>query len=55
MTNLAMAAPFGLLLIGMASLSALILFNRRLAAAQKPTPALTDLNVQPETPPESVL
>lgn len=55
MTNLAIIAPAGLLMIGMASLAALILINRRLAAGQEsiaPQPAITP---QPEPPGESVL
>jgi uncharacterized membrane protein (DUF2068 family) len=55
MTNLAMIAPFGLLLIGMASLAALILFNRRLATGLGAVVAQPDLSPQAETHQESVL
>jgi hypothetical protein len=52
-TSLAMAAPAGLLLIGIACLGALILINRRLVVTLEP--AAIDPGATPETPPESVL
>jgi hypothetical protein len=55
LTNLAFFAPFGLLLIGVTSLAALILFNRRLAAAQEAVLARPDFTPQAETSQESVL
>jgi hypothetical protein len=54
-TSLAMAAPAGLLLIGIACLGALILINRRLAVQLEPAAIHPGPVALPETPPESVL
>ena len=54
-TSLAMVAPVGLLLIGMTCLGALILFNRRLAAAQGSVAVQPENSTPSETQPESVL
>ncbi len=54
-TNLAMVAPAGLLLIGLACLGALILINRRLASTLGPVAVQPELSSPPETEPESVL
>lgn len=54
-TNLAMVAPVGLLLIGMASLGALILINRRLSLTLAPLTALSEISSPDEAPQESVL
>lgn len=55
MTNLAIVAPAGLLLMGMASLAGLILINRRLVARQETAALKPDYTAQPGSPGESVL
>jgi hypothetical protein len=53
--GLAMAAPVGLLLIGIACLGALILINRKLAATLEPAAVQAGLSASSEDQPESVL